>query len=105
MEQKQEVGVRAGQKKAWKKIDKNLLDQPKYNNHNSNKSKDSQFNVEANSDEIKELNISYNYYTLSCRIPNLSPVINFLECSHPISGRMGLIITFLNIKRSLKKIH
>ncbi len=40
-------------------MDKSLLNQHKQNNHNTDKSQESQFNGEANPDEIKDLNIGY----------------------------------------------
>ena len=105
MKQRQKAGARATQIKAPRNMDNGLLDQHKLNDYNTNKLKDSQFNGEADLDKIEDLNIGSNYYTLSCGATNLRPGINSLRCCYLASRKVGLIITFLDIRRSLKKIH
>lgn len=71
MKQRQETGAKTTQMKAPKKMDSNLSDQCKHDNHNINKlqqyeyndyntdeSQDSHFNGEANLDEMEDLHIS-----------------------------------------------
>ena len=86
-------------------MDSSLMDQYKHDDHNTNKSQDNQSNSETNLYEIKDLNIGSNYYMLSCRAPSLRPGTNFLRCCHLALGKVGSIMTFFNMRKSLKKIY
>ncbi len=58
MEQRQEAGARATQlKKVSRKIDSGLSNQHEHDDYDTNESQDSQFNSEANSNKMEDLNI------------------------------------------------
>ena len=58
IEQRQEAGARAAQrKKAPKRIDSGLWNQHKHDDYDTNESEDSQSDDKANSNEMEDLNI------------------------------------------------
>ncbi len=60
MEQRQEAGIRVTQmKKTPRRMNNGSLDQHKQNDYDTDELQDSQYNGEANPDEMEDLNIGY----------------------------------------------
>lgn len=81
------------------RINSGLSDQYKYDDYDTYESKNSQSNGKANPNEMKNLNIGSNKYTLSCKIPSLRPDTNSLGYSY-----LAIIIAFVKFCLSYRRI-
>lgn len=81
------------------RINSGLSDQYKYDDYDTYESKNSQSNGKTNPNKMKDLNISSNKYTLSCRILSLKPDTNSLGCSY-----LAIITAFVKFCLSYRRI-